>query len=147
MKLTTKQLRQMIKEELQKFQILENEEEYKDFHTTAGRDMGRTEALKKAAKMIASGPDEAVMAGEVLDSMGIGMKIFMHEKTNEFDGEPTSGIIFSDDLEVLNFINNYLLEMDTGMETYGPVPNDLGIGCKTAAWKHRLVIFYGQRLK
>ena len=42
MKLTTKQLKQIIKEELQ---IFENEEEFKDFYTDDGRDMASNEAL------------------------------------------------------------------------------------------------------
>ena len=124
MKLTTKQLKQIIKEELQ---IFENEEEYKDFHTTAGRDMKKAEALEGVAKMIASGEDGTGMAKDILESLGYDVKIIIN---NHATAE-----IYSDDLEVLNLLHGYLERMETSVEMIPPGQisrRRAGAGCKVA---------------
>lgn len=133
MKLTTKRLKQLIKEELQ---IFENEEEYKDFHTTAGRDMKKAEALEGVAKMIASGEDGTGMAKEILESLGYDVKIIINrDSTAEF---------YSDDLEVLNLLHGYLKGMETTVEMIKPMSlytRLAGAGCKVA-YKYYAYIYF-----
>ena len=130
MKITKKQLIKIIKEELQ---IFENEEEYKDFHTTAGRDMKKDEALEAVAKMIISGEDGTVMAADILESLGYDVKIIINrDNTADF---------YSDDLEVLNLVHSYLEGMEASVEMSKPGPNKLGAGCKTA-YKYFAYIYF-----
>ena len=131
MKLTTKQLKQIIKEELQ---IFENEEEFKDFYTDDGRDMASNEALKKVASMIASGPDQALMAQEILQSLGYDVKI-------KISRDGTAGDFYSDNLGVLEIIDGALNEMEGVVEMSKPELNKFGGGCKTT-WKYLAYIYF-----
>tara|TARA_B100000287_G_scaffold396133_1_gene411516 strand:- start:30 stop:443 length:414 start_codon:yes stop_codon:yes gene_type:complete len=136
MKITTKQLRQIIKEELEELQIFENEEEYKDSHTTAGSDMKKAEAMEGVAKMISSGEDGTVMAADILESLGYDVKIIINrDNTADF---------YSDDLEVLNFIDHHLEGMETSVEMSKPAPLSTrmaGAGCKTT-YKYYTYIYF-----
>lgn len=135
MKITTRQLRQIIKEELEELQIFENEEKYKDFHTTAGSDMKKAEAMEGIAKMISSGKDGTVMAADILESLGYDVKIVINRDNKSAD-------FYSDDLEVLNFIDQHLEGMNTAVEMSKPGPNKIGIsGCKTA-WEYFAYIYF-----
>ena len=131
MKITKEQLKQIILEELQ---IFENEEEYKDFYTTDDSDLNNIEALKKVASMIATGPDQGLMAQEILQSLGYDVKIKVSRdmKTADF---------YSDDLEVLKIINSALDEMGGIVEMSKPEINKFGGGCKTT-WKYLAYIYF-----
>lgn len=136
MKLTIQKLKQLIKEELE---IFENEEEYKDFHTTAGRDLKKAEELEKVAMMLASGEEGTFMAEQILETLKYDVKFVT-------DLEENYALFYSDDLEVMNIIHGHLEDLK-GVETAVEMTKPESLSrkeeypCK-AAYKYFSVIFF-----